>query len=69
MFDLLKDKADLFYTKMLERKVLEEKSVRPISELYEICNGQQKANQSDNDSEDYQNYYEVFKVKPSNNDD
>jgi hypothetical protein len=39
IFDLLKDKADLFYTKMLERKVLEEKSVRPISELYEICNG------------------------------
>ena len=53
IFDLLKDKADLFYTKMLERKVLEEKSLRPISELYDICDGNKKSNQSDIDSEDY----------------
>jgi hypothetical protein len=26
IFDLLKDKADLFYSKMLERKILEEKN-------------------------------------------
>ena len=49
----MKDKADLFYTKMLERKVLEEKSLRPISELYDICDGNKKSNQSDIDSEDY----------------
>ena len=38
---------------MLERKVLEEKSLRPISELYDICDGNKKSNQSDIDSEDY----------------
>jgi hypothetical protein len=29
---------------MLERKVLEEKSLRPMSELYEICEGNKKSN-------------------------
>lgn len=50
---------------MLERKVLEEKSVRPISELFDICDGNSKTNQSDNDSEDYKNNFDFFKVKPS----
>ena len=32
------------FSEMLERKVLEEKSLRPMSELYEICEGNKKSN-------------------------
>jgi hypothetical protein len=51
IFDLLKDKADLFYSKMLERKLLEEESIRNVDD-------------KDDDllSQDSENYNEEYKL-------
>ena len=53
IFDLLKDKADLFYSKMLERKIMEEeKGLSPISD--------------DELSQDSENYNEDYKLMVEN---
>lgn len=55
IFDLLKDKADLFYSKMLERKIEEE--------------NQYQENQDDSDplSQDSENYNQDYQIMAKNN--
>ena len=54
IFDLLKDKADLFYTKMLERKITEEQTGQ--------VEGVGEANEHDLLSQDSENYNEEYKL-------
>jgi hypothetical protein len=50
IFDLLKDKADLFYSKMLERKLEEEKHYAGVEDDSDLL-----SQDSENYNEDYQN--------------
>ena len=59
IFDLLKDKADLFYSKMLERKIMEEQ----IDQV-EGSQGVEGQNEEPSDllSQDSENYNEEYKL-------
>ena len=60
IFDLLKDKADLFYSKMLERKLIEEK-------IKKVGGGDEASNKStDFLSQDSENYNDDYKLAVQN---